>query len=337
MMSGKRWAAVAIAVVIFVASVMINLASSLLSTDFQTFFNEMTLMDEQFYEEVVEEGDSTKKIVLLELDGVIQDVGEAVPLFGDGYHHRTFMKKLNHAKDDSSVDGIILRVNTPGGGVVESAEIHDKLVQMITEEEKPVYVSMGAMAASGGYYISAPATKIFATPETITGSLGVIMQSINYSGLAEQLGVDFVTIKSGKHKDIMSPSREMTDEERDILQNMLDNTFDGFVNVIANGRGMSEAEVRKIADGRIYDGIQAKELNLIDDFGYLEDVIEMMRSEQDLEGAEVVRYTENLGFGLNSLFSVGAKKMMGNEMELNGMLKLLSQPNSPRPMYLYAE
>lgn len=336
-MNGKRWAAIAIAAVIFVSSIMINFASSLLSRDFKSFVNDLTLMEEAFIEEVVEEGTLNNKIALLELDGVIQDTGEAASLFGDGYHHRTFMKMLNYVKDDRSVDGIVIRVNTPGGGVVESAEIHDKIVQIIEETEKPVYISMGSIAASGGYYISAPATKIIATPETITGSLGVIMQSINYSGLAEQLGVDFVTIKSGKHKDIMSSSREMTEEEREILQTMLDNSFDGFVRVIADGRGMTEKEVRKIADGRIYDGRQAKELNLIDDFGYLEDVIVMMETEQELEGAKVVRYNENFGFGLNSLFSMGAKKIMGNELELNGMVKLLSQPNAPRPMYLYAE
>lgn len=336
-MSGKRWAAIGIAALLFFVSIMVNMASSFLSTDLQSFFNEMALVDESFIEEVYEEGDTGGKIALLELDGVIQDTGETSSFLNVGYNHRIFMEQLNYAKDDNTVDGIIIRVNTPGGGVVESAEIHDKIVQIIEETEKPVYVSMGSMAASGGYYISAPATKIFATPETITGSLGVIMQSINYAELAEQFGVDFVTIKSGKYKDMMSPSREMTKEEREILTKMLDNSYAGFVNVIAEGRGMTEAEVRKIADGRIYDGRQAKELNLIDDFGYLEDVIANMRTEQDLEGAEVIRYVENLGFGFNSLFSLGANKLAGNELQLNGMIKILSEPNSPRPMYLYAE
>lgn len=336
-MSGKRWAAIGIAALLFFVSIGVNFASALLSKDFQSFFNDLTVLEEEFVEEVYEKGTGDSKIALLELDGVIEDVGEASPFFSTGYHHRTFMKQLNHAKDDKGVAGIIIRVNTPGGGVVESAEIHDKIVQIREETEKPVYISMGAMAASGGYYISAPATKIFATPETITGSLGVIMQSINFSGLAEQFGVDFVTIKSGEYKDIMSPMREMTKEERKILTDMLDNSYTGFVDVIANGRNMSEADVRKIADGRIYNGRQAKELNLIDDFGYLEDVIDKMKTEQELQGAEVVRYVENLGFGFNSLFSMAAKKISGDELKLNGMVKILSEPNSPRPMYLYAE
>lgn len=336
-MSGKRWAALAIAAVLFVSSIMINFASSLLSRDFKSFFSDLELADEQFIEETIEEGDLNKKVVVLELDGVIQDVGDDVPLFSDGYHHRSFMKKLNYVKDNDSVDGVIIRVNTPGGGVVESAEIHDKIVQIKNETEKPVYVSMGAMAASGGYYISAPATKIIASPETITGSLGVIMQSVNFAGLAEQLGVDLVTIKSGDHKDIMSPTREMTDDERKILQDMLNNSYERFVEVIAEGRGLDNKKVKEIADGRIYDGRQAKELDLVDDFGHLEDVIEMIKTEEDLKNAKVVRLNENTGFSFNSLINVGAKKVLGNELELTSVIQKLSNPNSPRPMYLYAE
>ncbi len=130
-------------------------------------------------------------------------------------------------------------MNSPGGGVVESAEIHDKILD-IKKVKKPVYVSMGSMAASGGYYISAPADKIYASPETMTGSLGVIMHGYNYEKLAKKYGVEFETIKSGPHKDIMSPTREMTGEEREILQNMINNSYDQFVKVIADGRGMTE-------------------------------------------------------------------------------------------------
>lgn len=336
-MSGKRWAAVGIAAIIFVSSLMISFASSMLTQDFGSLIKDTTVKNKAFTETVVEEGTGTKKIALLELDGIIQDMGEAVPLFGASYNHRSFMKKLNYVKDAPEVAGIILRVNTPGGGVVESAEIHHKLVQIMEETKKPIYVSMGSMAASGGYYISAPATKIVATKETLTGSLGVIMESVNYSRLAEKLGIDFVTIKSGEHKDIMSPSREMTESERDILQQMLNRSFDEFVRVIADGRGMSEEKVREIADGRIYDGREAKELNLIDDFGYLEDVVAMIRSEQQLEGSKVVRYTDNINFDFNSLFSMGTQRIFGKEAEYQGIAELLAQPNSPRPMYLYTK
>lgn len=244
------------------------------------------------------------------------------------------MDKLKMAEENDDIKGIILRVNSPGGGVVESAEIYDKILD-IKKVKKPVYVSMGSMAASGGYYISAPADKIYASPETMTGSLGVIMHGYNYEKLAKKYGVEFETIKSGPHKDIMSPTREMTDEERDILQNMINNSYDQFVKVIADGRGMSEQEVRKIADGRIYDGRQAKENHLIDDFGHLDDVIAAMKKDIGEKDAQVIRYTDEAGFGW--LFSMEAQKMLGNDVETAVLTKILSSSNSPRLMYLYAE
>jgi protease-4 len=245
------------------------------------------------------------------------------------------MEQLDYVKESDDVKAIILQVNSPGGGVVESAQIHDKIKEIQKETKKPIYVSMGSMAASGGYYVSAPADKIFASPETLTGSLGVIMQGVNYAGLAEKYGVEFTTIKSGPYKDIMSPSRPMTEDEREILQSMIDNSYEGFVKVISEGRDMSVERVKEIADGRIYDGRQAKQLNLIDGFGYLEDVIKNVRKDEKLSDATVVRYTESMGFG--SFFSLGAQKIMGKDAEMAGIMKVLSQPNSPRLMYLYAE
>jgi len=336
-MNGKRWAALGIAGALLFFSIVVNMLSAFDFTDFENSFKEMfEVADTPFIEEVVEKGNSSKKIAILEVNGVIQDTTDAGSLFtSPGYNHKSFIKSLEQVKDDPTVKAVILKVNTPGGGVVESAEIHRKIVEIQKEAKKPVYVSMGSMAASGGYYIAAPADKIFASPETLTGSLGVIMQGYNYAGLAEKYGVEFVTIKSGPYKDIMSPTRDMTKEERNILQSMIDNSYEGFVKVISEGRGMSESEVKKIADGRIYDGRQAKDVNLIDEFGYLEDVIDVMKKDNNLKGAQVVSYSENFGFG--SLFSMGAQKIMGEDFEMAGLMKLLSQPNSPRLMYLYAE
>lgn len=336
-MNGKRWAALGIAAGLFVFSVVLNFVTAFAFTDIESSVNELFAGgNEAFLEEVIEEGNAQKKIAVLDVNGVIQDTGDAASLFASpGYNHKGFMDNLDYVKEDSTVKAIVIKVNSPGGGVVESAEIHDKIIEIQKETKKPVYISMGSMAASGGYYISAPADKIFASPETLTGSLGVIMQGYNYAGLAEKYGVEFVTIKSGPYKDIMSPTREMTDEERKILQSMINNSYDGFVKVISEGRGLTESQVKKIADGRIYDGRQAKELNLIDGFGYDDDVIEQLKKDHKLNGAQVVKYTENFGFG--SMFSMGARKIMGDDLEMAGVMKLLSQPNSPRLMYLYAE
>ncbi|MDF2858315.1 MAG: signal peptide protein [Neobacillus sp.] len=336
-MNGKRWAALGIAAVLFFVSVVINSLSAFAFKGVETDISDLLASAEMpFTEEVVKEGSEMKKIVVLDVNGVIQDTGESDSIFQtSGYNHQGFMKQLNYIKEDDTIKGVIIRVNTPGGGVVESAEIHDKLTEIQKETKKPVYISMGATAASGGYYISAPAKKIYASPETLTGSLGVIMEGINYAGLAEKYGVDFVTIKSGKYKDIMSPSREMTEEERQILQKMIDNSYEGFVKVISEGRKMTTEQVKELADGRIYDGRQAKELNLIDGFGYLEDVIEAMKKDEKLQGAKVIRYTDSVGFG--SLFSMKVQSVLSDKTEGAGLTELLSRPNSPRLMYLYAE
>lgn len=336
-MNGKRWAALGIAAGLFLFSIIINVLSTFAFTNVETGLSEFFAMsDEPFTEEVIEEGDPFKQIAVLDVNGVIQDTGDVSSFFeSPTYNHRLFMEKLEYAAESDDIKGIIIRVNSPGGGVMESAEIHDKLVEIKKETKKPIYISMGAIAASGGYYISTPADKIYATKETMTGSLGVIMQNINYAGLAEKYGVDFVTIKSGPYKDIMSPSREMTEEERKILQGMIDNSYEGFVKVIAEGRKMSTEQVKQIADGRIYDGLQAKELNLIDDFGYFDDCIAAMKADKKLKGAQVVQLSDNFGF--ESFLNMKANKLIGKDLEVAGIMKLMSQPNSPRLMYLYAE
>ncbi|MCM3673560.1 signal peptide peptidase SppA [Peribacillus simplex] len=333
-MNGKRWAALGIAAVLFFVSIAVGAATTLFTADTENIIDELFASESTFYEEVIEGDDISNVIAVFDVEGTIQDTGEASLLSSATYNHRAFMDKLKMAEENDDIKGIILRVNSPGGGVVESAEIYDKILD-IKKVKKPVYVSMGSMAASGGYYISAPADKIYASPETMTGSLGVIMHGYNYEKLAKKYGVEFETIKSGPHKDIMSPTREMTGEEREILQNMINNSYDQFVKVIADGRGMTEKEVREIADGRIYDGRQAKENHLIDDFGHLDDVIAAMKTDIGKKDAQVIRYTDEAGFG--SLFSMGAQKMLGNDVETAVLTKILSSSNSPRLMYLYAE
>lgn len=336
-MNGKRWAALGIAAVILIISTGVSIVRSVVSSEREQALSKLIFPETEYTEEVIEEGNPMKKIVVLNVEGVIQDTGEAGSLVStETYNHHSFMEKLDAIEEDSTVRGIVLRVNSPGGGVVESAEIYDKLVEITQKRKKPVYVSMGSMAASGGYYISAPATKIFASKDTMTGSIGVIMESYNVTELANKLGIDSVTIKSGPYKDIMSSTREMTDEERAILQKMIDNAYGDFVKVIANGRGMPEEQVRQIADGRIYDGRQAKEINLIDEFGYLDDTIAAMKKEQKLNDAQVVRYVDDY-WGLGSFLGMNVGKWFGKDAETASLIQLLSHRNSPRLMYLYSE
>lgn len=334
-MNGKRWGAIAIAAVLFVFSIIIS--STMMFINQSDMFKEAFATNTDFSEDIIEEGSSFNKILVLNVNGVIQDTGEDVTSFFStaGYQHQTFLDMVEAAGDDENVKGVILRVNSPGGGVVESAEIHKKLIELKERSKKPLYVSMGTTAASGGYYIATAADKIFAAPDTLTGSLGVIMQSINYGELAEKYGVKFETIKSGPYKDIFSPTREMTEEERNILQAMVDNAYKGFVNVISEGRPLSEQEVRKVADGRIYDGRQAKEKKLIDELGYFDDTVKAMKKDLNLEDAQVVEYGDSLG--LDSFLSMSASKVFKEDVELSSLYQLMSQPNSPRLMYLYSK
>ncbi|MGM8213168.1 signal peptide peptidase SppA [Virgibacillus sp. W0430] len=329
-MNGKRWLAILLAAALLFISIGFRFATSVASDQFENLF---APQESLFTENVLVEG-MGDKVVVLNVNGVIQDLGENPFMSTLTYNHKQFLQMIEAAGADPSIDGIILQVNSPGGGVVESAEIYEKIVEIQTEHEKPIYVSMGNTAASGGYYIAAPADKIVAHPATITGSIGVIMESINFADLAEKYGVDFNTIKSGEFKDIMSASREMTDEERQILQTMIDEIYNDFVDVIVDGRGMTEAKVRELGDGRIYTGKQAVNNGLVDDLGTLDDTINMMIEDYDLSGAQVVEYDSELGFW--GMLGISMKSILKSDSELVRIMTLLRESESPRAMYLYS-
>ncbi|EFS03284.1 signal peptide peptidase SppA [Listeria seeligeri] len=337
-MNAKRWIALGIVLALLVVSALAKVTSTQLANKEE---EEIAVIDTLFagtneLTETVIEKAGPSKIAVLSVDGTIQDTGESTSLLGStGYNHSFFMDQLEQVRDDESIKGVLLYVNSPGGGVMESAQIRDKILQIQKERSIPFYVSMGSMAASGGYYISAPADKIFASKETLTGSLGVIMQGYDYSELMKKLGITDNTIKSGAHKDIMSATRPMTEDEKKIMQSMIDDSYNEFVQVVASGRGMSEEQVRKIADGRIYDGRQAKENGLIDEFGYQEDALAALKKDEKLSNATVIQYDEPTSF--SSLFSVAAQKMSGQSADISQLIKLTGTLQAPRMMYLYGE
>ncbi|MBP1970106.1 protease-4 [Virgibacillus natechei] len=331
-MNKKRWFALLAVAVLIIFSLGFRMVTSAVTADFDELFN---VPDSEFGQDVIEEGAPNNKIAVVNLNGIIQQ-DDVSPLMNTGaYNHDRFLKMLDEAAEDNTVNGIIVRVNTPGGGVVESAEIHDKIVSIQEEQEKPVYVSMGNTAASGGYYIAAPADKIVAHEATMTGSIGVIMESFNFAEFADEHGIDFNTITSGEYKDIMSASREMTDDEREILQEMIDDLHGDFVQVIVDGREMSESEVRDVSDGRIYTGSQAQEVDLVDELGSMDDTIAMMKEDYDLNDASVIEYQS--GFGLNQFLGGTVQNMFDTETDIMGIKDLLRQSNAPRAMYLYTE
>jgi protease-4 len=187
---------------------------------------------------------------------------------------------IRQAAQDSDVRAILLRVNSPGGSVVPADEIYHAL----RESGKPIVVLMGDLAASGGYYISMAADYIVANPNSLTGSIGVISQFPDAHGLLEKLGVQFTIIKSGEVKDIGSPYRTMTESEQALWQAIIDETYEGFLWIVADGRGLTVEQVRPLADGRIFTGAQALELKLIDALGYEQDALAKAAELGKIEG-----------------------------------------------------
>ncbi|MRH41402.1 signal peptide peptidase SppA [Aquibacillus halophilus] len=333
-MNTKRWIALVVAGGLLFVSMGFQFLTSLVTADFESMFS-FQEVGGTFDEKVIEEGTGTNKIAVIHLNGIIQDTTPSTLINTNSYNHKRFLDMLDEAAEDRNVSGIILRVNTPGGGVVESAEIHDKILEIKEEYEKPVYVSMGNTAASGGYYIAAPADKIIAHKATLTGSIGVIMESFNFAEFADEHGIDFNTIKSGEYKDIMSMSREMTDDEREILQTMIDDMYGDFVQVIVEGRNMSEERVRELGDGRVYTGGQAKEVDLVDELGSLDDSIAMMKEDHELGNAQVIEYEQ--GLDINQYLGGTISSMFGAESDLISIKDLLRENNAPRAMYLYSK
>lgn len=212
--------------------------------------------------------------IISRMDDIPLGRGERVavlPVSGLISDSEPIIEQLKKFGKDDSVKAIVLRIDSPGGGVGPSQEIYEEVKK--ARSKKPVLASMGALAASGGYYIACAAQRVYANPGTMTGSIGVIMPFMNVKDLVEKIGVKGMTVKSGAFKDIGSPLRDMTPEERELLQGVVDNVHRQFVNAVAEGRKLNREEVMRIADGRIFTGEQAKSLGLVDALGNLEDAI----------------------------------------------------------------
>jgi protease-4 len=234
-------------------------------------------------------GEGSDKIAVLPVAGTI--ASEAPGALGAATASpETLRNQLRQVTEDRRVKAVVLEVDSPGGGVVPTDQMHESIQDFKEETGKPVVVSMGQTAASGGYYISTAADRIFANANTLTGSLGVIFEYLNFTEAAEEYGIQQEVVKSGPFKDIGSPTREPTEEELEILQAYVDEGYDQFVQVIVEGRGLPEQIVRELADGRVYSGQQAETLGLVDELGDLERATEVSRELAGVERATVVRY-----------------------------------------------
>jgi protease-4 len=240
-----------------------------------------------------------EKVAVLPISGLITD-SEA-----------TIEQLKKFAKDDS-VKAIVVRLNTPGGGVGPSQEIYEEVRKI--RGKKVIVASMGALAASGGYYIACGADKIFANPGTITGSIGVIMQFVNVKDLIEKIGVKGFVIKSGSFKDTGSPVRDMTPEERKLLQSVIDNVYSQFVNAVVEGRKLPREDVLAVADGRVLSGEQAKELGLVDVLGNQEDAVAEAGKMAKIEGEPRVVTPPRKKFSILDLLREEAKSIIDEKL-----------------------
>jgi protease IV len=250
------------------------------------------------------------KVALIRIEGVILDSREAI-------------QQLRHYRENPSIKAIVLRIDSPGGGVVPSQEIFSEVRKIRAEGKLKLVASMGNMAASGGYYIAAAADKIVANPGSLTGSIGVIMELPNIQGLLEKVGVQSITIKSGRYKDMASPFRTMTAEDRALLQGVLDDVHGQFIEAVATGRALKLEQVKGLADGRIFTGRQAQSVSLVDELGDLQDAIKLAAGLVGITGEPRVIETRkrfSLRGLLEDMFSGAVSPLMPSHISLKYML-----------------
>ncbi len=240
-----------------------------------------------------------EKVGIVKITGIIADA-------------QNIIHELKRFREDDSIKAIVLRIDSPGGGVGPSQEIFREVRKTINE--KKVVASMGAVAASGGYYIAAGADGIVANPGTITGSIGVIMGYTNFQELLHKIGLVPVVVKSGKYKDIGSPVRKMTEEERKLLQDFSNQIHRQFIMAIAEGRKMDQSKVESLADGRIFSGEEAKHLGLVDRLGNLEDAIEWAGRMGGIKGKISAVYAREKKFSLLRYLAESSVKELANRI-----------------------
>ncbi len=244
------------------------------------------------YEEEYVSGEGADKVAVIPVEGTILSTDSSIGGVQPTTTPEGFSDALDQAREDERVAAIVLEVNSPGGGVTASDLMHQSIIEFKGRTEKPVVVSMGDVAASGGYYISTAADEILANETTLTGSLGVVIPLLNFSEASDEYGVTQKYITSGEFKAMGSSWKPLTPEEREIFQSIVNEDYDEFVEVIVEGRDLSEDRVRELADGRVYSGQQAEELGLVDRFGDLDDAAKVARDLADVDEATVVRYVQ---------------------------------------------
>lgn len=328
-MNSKRWWALAVFVVLLV---MWGISSSITKSDKaqekSSFLDYINGIDQANATQVYREG-SGKALALLKLDGIIMENSADSSYLSNGYNHQVFLKQLENAFSRQDISGVLLQVNSPGGGVYESDEIYNLIMDLKATYKKPLVVYMSQEAASGGYYVSMAADKIYANRNTLTGSIGVIIRTYNYQQLADKIGIKDVTFKSGEQKDLLNPMRPLTEQESAIMQGLVNESYGFFVDIVAKGRHMDRNQVLQLADGRVYSGTQAQNLGLVDFVGNLDQAIEGAANLANTSNPQVL-FFKNPGPDFWSWFS----SMRAPALDLLGLRQQMDQELGPKLMYI---
>lgn len=308
------------------SNVLANKAMSNVTKESNSFFEEM----------MSEEMNSMVTLPSEEFIGVLNIVGEIGASYGsmtssDSYNHDMYMEYIEKMEKSDKNKGILLYVNSPGGAVYESDEMYLRLMEYKEKTGRPIWAYFASEACSGGYYIAMAADKIYANRNCWTGSIGVIISLMNCKDLYDKLGIKEIDITSGANKAMGSAGLDLTEEQYDILQSLVDEAYDQFVYIVCDGRGLDESTVRRLADGRLYSAQQAKDEMLIDEIGSLED--EKLAFTQAIGCDEDITFyaPENeVGDFFSMLFSKAENLVPKSEIELatdivenngNGVLK----------------
>ncbi|HHT9121210.1 MAG TPA: signal peptide peptidase SppA [Candidatus Hypogeohydataceae bacterium YC41] len=270
----------------------------------RAFSLEEEALKESYIEEVIE-GTGQKKIAVIPIEGIIRS-GPSSFVPDEAGLVENFKKRLENASNDAHVEAILLRIDSPGGGITASDIIYNELIKYKEEKRKKVVACMEDVAASGAYYVAVTADKIVAHPTTVTGSIGVIMPLINISELVKRYGIEDKSITSGPFKEIGNPLKPMSPEEEAVLRSIVEEMYNRFIIVVSKGRNIQLEDVRKLADGRIYTAQQALSLGLVDQIGYLSDAIKLTKEMAGLKEAKVIRYKKK--WGIKDLLGLRANR-----------------------------
>jgi protease-4 len=279
------------------------------------------------------DGSGKAKVLLVEISGMISSQEK------DGFRSTPSMiasvkEQLTRAAKDEQIKAVVLRINTPGGTVTASDIIYHELKTFKANRKVPIVASIMDLGTSGGYYIAAAADRVLAHPSSVTGSIGVIMLTVNAKGLLEKIGVDATAVTSGPRKDMGSPFRTMTTEERAIFQGLIDSFYQRFLTIVQEGRSnLQMDQIKRLADGRIYTGEQAKEAGLVDEIGYLEDAVAVAKKRAGLTEARVVTYQRPGEYSNNVYSKLAVPSGLAGLADFD--LATLVRGGTPQFMYLW--